>query len=275
METKILTLDYLHSILKPRPAEGHKGTFGHALVIAGKFGMAGAAVLAARACLRSGVGKVTAHIPRGIYEIIQTSVPEAIVHLDADVDCFRSPVTCEGYDAVAVGPGLGTSEAAADALSAQLEGLGNRPCVIDADGLNMLAHRPSLLKRLPRMAVLTPHAAEYRRLAGDTPLKNFAEQCGAIIVAKGHRTKIASPDGTVYECPWGNNGMATAGSGDVLTGIIVALMAQGYAPMEAANLGVSLHALAGDAAAEQLGVHSLIASDIVDYIPKAFRVIGV
>lgn len=273
-----ITLPQLAALLRPRPADGHKGTFGHALIVAGKWGMAGASVLAAKACMRSGVGKCTLHIPRDNNDIVQISVPEVIVSHDADRQEFTAPVQLDAYDALAIGPGLGTTEATIDAVGRQLAMAAARgttrtttPCVIDADALNALALRTDLFGVVPKGAILTPHPAEYRRMAAEEPPAPFAQRLGIYLVLKGHPTRIFTPDGACYVCPWGNSGMGTAGSGDVLTGIIVALLAEGCAPGDAAVLGVSLHALAGDAAARDLGEHSLIASDIITHLPAAFQ----
>lgn len=271
-----LRLADLHELMLPRPADGHKGTFGHAFIIAGQYGMAGAAVLATRACLRSGVGKATLHTPLRNNDIVQISVPEAIVHHDADEHRFSTPVDLCPYDALAIGPGLGTDAATIEAVGQQLaaaKAIGMK-CVVDADALNAIALVPELLEALPAESILTPHPAEYKRMTGDEAPEAFASKHNAYLVLKGHPTRVFTPDGACYECPWGNSGMGTAGSGDVLTGIIAGLLAQHHSPLAAALLGVSLHALAGDAAAEALGEHSLIASDITAHLPAAFRQIS-
>lgn len=285
MTPQTLSLSVLRPLLRPRPADGHKGTFGHALVVAGRWGMAGASVLAAKACMRSGVGKCTLHIPRANNDIVQISVPEVIISHDVDQQEFTTPVSLGIYDALAIGPGLGTSAPTIEAVGRQLAMAAARntnevpavvtPCVVDADALNALALQPALFSMLPEDAVLTPHPAEYRRMAADEAPQRFAQRLGVYLVLKGHPTHVYTPDGGCYECPWGNSGMGTAGSGDVLTGIIVALLAEGYAPRESALLGVSLHALAGDAAACSLGEHSLMASDIIAHLPEAFKCLGV
>lgn len=273
MPHEMLTLSALQRLLRPRPADGHKGTFGHALIVAGRYGMAGASVLAARACMRSGVGKTTLHIPRENNTIVQISAPEVIVHHDADAHEFTTPVPIAAYDAMAIGPGLGTSEATCRAVAQQLTAAQHVPCVVDADALNILALHPEFFEQLPKQTILTPHPAEYRRMAGDAAPAFFAAKHRIILVLKGHPTRIFTPEGQCYESPWGNSGMGTAGSGDVLTGIIVALLAQGYSPAEAAVLGVSLHALSGDHAVADKGEHSLIASDLIDYLPSAFQLL--
>ena len=287
MET--LTLRDLSLFLQPRPADGHKGTFGHALLIAGAWGMAGASILAGRACLRSGVGKLTIHLPRCNNDVVQTSVPEAIVSHDAmGAAVFSTPVDPGGYSGIGIGPGLGCGEETLEALQRELSLLleleAPAPLVLDADALNLLARHAELWDVIPMETILTPHLGEFSRLTGlplsalaqDEALltaeaRKLAERHGVVLAVKGHPTRIFWPDGFAVCCPWGNSGMATAGSGDVLTGIITGLLAQGYAPRAAACLGVSLHAMAGDLAAEELGEHSVIASDLIAYLPKAWR----
>ena len=264
-----ITLQLLRKLLRERPSDGHKGTFGQALIIAGQWGMAGASVLAARSCLRSGVGKVCIGIPRCNNDILQTSVPEAVLLHDTSELRFSQAIDADEYDAVAIGPGLGTHKDTAEALHEQLLRMGNTPLVLDADALNILAQHPEWAKDVPDSTILTPHGGEYARLdAAAVDLSRF------VVVLKGHPTRIVLPgrsDNEVYVCPWGNNGMATAGSGDVLTGIIAGLLAQGYSAMEASVLGVSLHALAGDAATEALTEYCVTASSLVDYLPAAFK----
>ena len=273
---RCVTEDLLRSIVRPRPHDGHKGTFGHALVIAGQYGMAGASVLAAKACMRSGVGKLTLHLPLRNNDILQISVPEAILHHDTSETHFTSTLTdLSPYQAVAIGPGIGTYADTVEAVESQLALLRGKPCVLDADALNCLSLSPSLQSLVPAMSILTPHPGEYRMLAACTPPSSFASRHQVILVLKGHPTRIYVPNGEVWQCPWGNSGMGTAGSGDVLTGIMAGILAQGYTAVETAILSVSLHALAGDAAASVLGCHSLVASDIIDYIHAAFRQITV
>ena len=274
-------------MLRPRNPEGNKSTFGHALLIAGSWGMAGASVLAGRACLRSGVGKLTMHIPRANNDIVQISVPEAIVHHDvAGSPCFSEAVPLESYRALAVGPGLGLHPSTCQALARQLQLCRQRPTMpllLDADALNILSQHPELWDLLPEGSILTPHFGELARLLRlplESLLKDEEDCCRMVaemaarqrvtVVMKGAGTRLFSADGRCARCPWGNDGMATAGSGDVLTGVILGLLAQGYPSFEAACMGVSLHALAGDAAASRLGRHSLMASDLVEYLPQAF-----
>ncbi|MBQ2073135.1 MAG: NAD(P)H-hydrate dehydratase [Bacteroidaceae bacterium] len=260
---EFITQETISSMLKPRPKDGHKGTFGHALLVAGKYGMAGACVLASRACLRSGAGKLTAHIAQRNNDIVQVSVPEAIIQHDDSLVMFTGAVDLSNYDALGIGPGLGTDEATAFAVHDQL--LNARrldiPTVIDADALNILAMYPQWWNDIPGRTVITPHAGEYARLE-----KAGLDFGRVTLVKKGHNTVITAPGKTSYVCPWGNSGMATAGSGDVLTGMILSFLAQGYGTAEAAVLGVAFHAMAGDKAASVYGEHSMTASDIVDNI---------
>ena len=270
----MLTVETLRRRILPRPADGHKGTFGHSLIIAGQHGMAGASVLAARACLRSGVGKVSVHVPLQNLPILQVSVPEAIVDADADDRVFANPVEdLSPSSSVAIGPGIGVSAATSDALRRQLLLLSGRSCILDADALNCIAASPELMRLVPRNSILTPHPTEYARLAGIEPPCEFAVSHCVVLVLKGHPTRIFLPDGEAYECSWGNNGMGTAGSGDVLTGLMAGLLAQGHSVVDTALLGVGIHALAGDCAAKCLGVHSLIASDIIHHFPVAFAML--
>ena len=266
-----ITIDstFANKLLKARPADGHKGTFGHALIIAGQYGMAGASVLAARSCLRTGVGKVTVCCPQKNNDILQIAVPEAILRHDASPTHFSEAIDIEAYDAVAIGPGLGTSAETAFALHEQLKmfkaSAPDCPLILDADALNIISKNPSWACDIPNNTIISPHKGEQKRLRdADIDLARF------ILVDKGHPTRIILPSHDVFSCPYGNDGMATAGSGDVLTGIITGLLAQGYEPQDAAVLGVTLHALAGDAATADLGPHSVIASDITEHLPQAF-----
>lgn len=265
-------------LIVARSPFAHKGTFGHALLIAGKYGMAGAAILSARACLRSGVGKLTVHSPQMNNSILQIAVPEAVLSHDVADTVFATAVPANNYDAVAIGPGLGTDSATAAAFINQVTQT-SKPLVIDADGINMLSDHNNWLSLLPAKTILTPHPAELRRLihrqANGSALlgeaRSMAIERNLYIVLKGHYTAICTPEGKVYFNATGNSGMATAGSGDVLTGIIAAMLAQHYSPLTACLIAVYLHGLAGDLVAEQLTEYGVIASDIVDYLPAAFK----
>ena len=261
-----------------RDIYAHKGNMGNALLIAGGYGMAGAAVLATKACMRSGAGKVTVHSPKRNNMILQISVPEAVVQLDPEETIFSEAVDTEDYDALGIGPGLGQSETTAIALIAQLRRT-QCPIVADADALNMLANHRAWLQQLPKGIIMTPHPAEFDRLQGNsadsyerlTRARELAERLSAYIILKGHYTALCCPDGHVMFNQTGNPGMATAGSGDVLTGIITALLARGYKQQDACMVGMFLHGLAGDIAAKHVGMESLIASDLIQYLPEAFK----
>ena len=269
----------IRRLFTPRHDFAHKGTMGNALIIAGSYGMSGAAVLATKACLRAGVGKVTTHTPRRNYDIMQITVPEAVVQLDRDETIFSEHVNTDGFDALGIGPGLGRDEDTAIALIDQLRKT-LCPVVADADALNILGNHSSWMEQLPKGMIMTPHPREFDRLAGAPCSNDFdrlekarsmAMQLEAFIILKGHFSALCTPDGKVTFNPTGNAGMATAGSGDVLTGIITALLARGHSQRNACLLGMYLHGLAGDLAAKELGKESLIASDIIAYLPAAFK----
>lgn len=253
----------------------HKGTFGHALLIAGKKGMMGAAVLAASACIRSGVGLLSSHVPNLSGDILQTTVPEAILSLDRSELMFTDELETSSYDAVGVGPGIGTKPNAQQALHFLLQQL-RQPLVVDADALNILALNQEWLNLLPNNTIITPHPKEFDRLTKShlsayerlQTQREFAVKWGLVVVLKGAFTSIAMPDGTCVFNSTGNAGMACAGSGDVLTGIITGLLAQGYEPRIAAQLGVWWHGKAADVFAESNNASSLVASDLFRYLAK-------
>lgn len=261
-----------HSFYKPRKNYAHKGNFGHALIIAGSYGKMGAAVLSTKACLRSGAGLVTAHVPGKGVNIMQTTVPEAMCKADQDAELItKIGYPLEGYSAIGIGPGLGTQPATQKLLQYALSSY-NQPLVLDADALNILSENKTWFNLIPENSIITPHPKEFSRLFGE-PSNDFerievaleqAARLKVIIVLKGHRTFIATPAGKGYFNTTGNAGMATGGSGDVLTGIITGLLAQGYASAEAAIMGVYLHGLAGDKAAALYGMEAMIAGDLVE-----------
>ena len=268
----------IRPLLKHRDSYAHKGNMGSALLVAGSYGMAGAAVLASRACLRSGAGKVTVHSPRRNNAILQISVPEAIVQLDSEETIFSEAVDTEDFNAMGIGPGLGTSETTAIALIAQLR-RAQCPIVADADALNMLANHRAWMMQLPKGIIFTPHPKEFDRMEGHsadsyerlTKAREMAERLQGYVILKGHHSALCCPDGHVMFNSTGNAGMATAGSGDVLTGVLTALLARGYQQREACMTGMFLHGLAGDIAARRLGEESLMASDIIQCLPEAFK----
>ncbi len=262
---------------RKRARFSHKGTFGHACLVAGSYGMMGAAILSARACMRSGAGLLTTHVPRAGYPIIQGAVPESIFEMDSSELLFSSIPEKRDYSAIAAGPGIGRAPETVNALVNLLKSA-TVPLVLDADALNILAAQPDLMGLVPAGSVLTPHPGEFDRLAGnsDSGYKRnerqveFASRHQLIVVLKGACTSIAMPDGNCFFNSTGNPGMATAGSGDVLTGIILSLLAQGYTPQDAALLGTFVHGLAGDIAATETSKQALIASDIIDHLGTAF-----
>ncbi len=275
---RILEESDIRQKMRPRSDFAHKGSMGNALLIAGSYGMSGASVLATKACLRAGAGKVTTHTPKRNYDIMQISVPEAVLQMDSEETLFTTPVDTEYYDALGIGPGLGLNEATAIALIAQIRRT-SCPLVIDADAINILASHRAWMQQLPKNIILTPHPKEFDRLAGNASAncyerlmkaRELAEHLQAYIILKGHYSALCLPNGQVEFCSTGNSGMATAGSGDVLTGIITALLARGYSHADACRIGMYLHGLAGDLAIKDLGKESLIASDLIDYLPKAF-----
>lgn len=272
-----VTKDFIKANKKPRNKFSHKGTFGHALLISGCYGKMGAAVLASQACLSSGVGLLTTHIPRMGNDIMQISVPEAMISLDQSDILFSQPPDLIEYNAIGVGPALGCRNNSQAGLQMLIEET-KKPIVIDADALNILAQNHDWLNKLPENSILTPHPKEFERLTEkaksgyDRHLMqiDFSIKHKVIVVLKGAFTSITSPDGRCFFNSTGNPGMATAGSGDVLTGIILSLLSQGYEPLLAAIIGVYIHGTAGDFARDYLGEEALTASDIINNLGNAF-----
>lgn len=286
MEECIITRDFVQTIIGKRKREIHKGDCGRILIAAGSVGMAGAAVLCAKGALRSGSGLVQVAVPKELFPIVQTGVPEATC-LERDF----SKIDLGVYDAVCVGPGLGQTKDSVDAVIFLLKNY-KGPMVVDADGLNIIAKENlfHILEERPAgMTVITPHAGEARRLLGGKEYKDrkamvlaLYEKTKAISVLKGHATLVAADDTKAYTNITGNPGMATAGSGDVLAGIITGLMGQKMnsdhalsderiSPVNAAKCGVFIHGLAGDTAAETVGEYGLIAGDIAYYTAIAIK----
>lgn len=272
----------IKSILRPRNKFDHKGKYGHALISGGNKGMIGASVLSSKACLKTGAGLVTALVPDIGYNILQTVIPEVMTLSGYGNDFLSAVPPLKKYSAIGIGPGLGKHDFTIDFLNEFLE-KADIPLVIDADALNIIAENNYLIKKIPENSILTPHPGEFARLFGPSAnsferldlLRQKAKEFKIFIVLKGAYTAIATPAGTVYFNNTGNPGMATAGSGDVLTGMITGLLSQGYSPLEASITGVFLHGLAGDIAGKRNGHYSLIAGDIVDNISNAFLDIGV
>lgn len=268
----------IKQIYQPRNAFAHKGNFGHALLIAGSYGKMGAAVLAAKSCLHSGVGLLTCYLPKCGYEIMQTALPEAMVMTDENQNTLSQlPGEIEKYSAIGIGPGIGTADETKKLISFVIRRY-KKPLVIDADALNCLSHQKDLLGQLSPLSILTPHPKEFDRLFGDhendfarlETAKQKSEQLNIVIVLKSHHTLIATPSGDLFFNSTGNAGMAKGGSGDVLTGIITALISQNYSVVHAAVFGVYIHGLSGDFAADTLSQEYIIATDVIDFLTKAF-----
>ncbi len=268
----------VHRILRPRPEFAHKGMFGSMLLVAGCYGMMGAAHMAALGALRSGVGKLTVHAPRSGFIPMQTSVPEAMFHADHHDIVITDISPKHEYSVVALGPGIGTHDYTVRAVETFI-GTATKPMVIDADGLNCIAQRPNLLERVPPMSVITPHAGEFDRLFGphtshEMRLRTAVEKShyyNLIILLKGRYTCVVRPDGKIYFIGSGCAAMATPGSGDVLTGIIGSLMAQGYTPDLAAAIGAYIHGVAGSMARDSEGEYGVLATDIARFTSQAIR----
>lgn len=265
-------------LLKKRLDFSNKRDYGSALFFAGSIGMSGAAVLAAKGCLRSGAGLATVHSAKISLPVVQSCLPEALFEPDRNENFITDMSVHHNHQAVAVGPGLGVNEKTVDALELLLKNH-KQPLVLDADALNCIARRPHLLSLLPAHSVITPHIGEFDRLFGEHVSNedrlrkaiDMAKYYNIIIVLKGHYTATVRPTGRVYFNSNGNPGMATPGSGDVLTGVITSFMAQGYRPEQAATLGVFVHGMAGDLTAEKWGEFGILASEIADNCAIALK----
>lgn len=277
-QTPYYTMDknLVRKKLRQRSKFAHKGDFGKVLLIAGSKGKMGAAVLAARACLHSGAGLLTTHIPSSAYIIMQTAVPEAMASLDKHEASFTELPEIKPYDVIGIGPGLGKETQTVEAMKQLLQKV-SVPLVIDADGLNILAAHPELYKFVPENSILTPHPKEFERLAGEfgndfdrlEKQKEFAQKHKVYLIVKGGHTTLTTPQGKVYFNTSGNPGMATGGTGDVLTGMMTGILAQKYSAEDAAIIGVYLHGLAGDLAAKDRSQMAMLASDLTEHIGKA------
>ena len=267
------TEDMAMPILRKRTKFSHKGTYGHALLVAGSSGKTGAALLSAEACLRTGVGLLTAHLPKDALLPMQIYLPEAMTSIDKSETHCTEITDILPYTAIGVGPGLGKDPETAILLKKIIQEA-TQPLVLDADALNIIADNPTWISFLPNNTILTPHPKEFERLFGKTNnsyerlelQRNMSVTHNIIIVLKGAHTAITFPNGTCFFNSTGNPGMATAGSGDVLTGMILSLLAQRYSPEESALLGVYLHGKAGDKAAKEIGENAMIARDIIGEI---------
>lgn len=270
----------IEQIIRPLNKFAHKGNLGHAALFTGSFGMMGAGVLAARACLYSGVGKLTCHIPICGYHILQTSVPEAMCHVAGEEHLETLELTAT-YNAIGIGPGIGVKKETQQLLKNLLRKV-SVPLVLDADALNMLAADRELLNLIPKGSVITPHIKEFERLFGSVEndfqrleiALNKAAELNIYIVLKGHYTAIITPANKIYFNTTGNAGMAKAGMGDVLTGMITGFLSQQYSLPEAAMLAVYLHGLAGDIASAKFSPQAMQASYLLDCISKAWIILN-
>ncbi|WP_449078312.1 NAD(P)H-hydrate dehydratase [Ruminococcus sp.] len=270
-----------------RPDDSNKGTLGSLLCICGSYGMAGAAIMAGKAALRCGIGLLKIAVPKSIYPVCATNILESVYYPleETSNGVISSKNTdfllemCEKSSAVVIGCGLSVCDDTKNLVQSVITNC-KKPLVIDADALNCICNKPEILKNLKAPAIITPHPGEMARLLHSTPKTvnsnrentaiDFAKKFGVVTVLKGAGTIIASPDGEVYINHTGNSGMATGGSGDVLSGIIGSLLAQGAAPINAAAAGVFLHGTIGDLAAEKLGKISMLPTDMIDMIPTAY-----
>jgi hydroxyethylthiazole kinase-like uncharacterized protein yjeF len=269
---KTLTHESIKALIEPRKTDAHKGDFGHALLIAGNLGRVGSAVIAARACLRSGVGLLTVSVPQEERIILQIAIPEAML-------IMRDHIYDElnNYSALGMGCGIGTSDNAKELLINVLSKI-NKPLLLDADALNIISENKDLLNQIPQKTIITPHPKEFDRLFGshnDDDDRTFtaitkAQEYGIVIVLKGHNTLITS-GGEAFLNTTGNAGLAKAGSGDALTGVITAFLAQGYSAFDAAKMGVYIHGLAADLALAQQSMESMLITDVIECLGKAFQ----
>lgn len=270
-----------------RPDDSNKGTLGSLLCICGSYGMAGAAIMAGKAALRCGIGLLKIAVPKSIYPVCTTNILESVYYPleETSNGVISSKNTdfllemCEKSSAIVIGCGLSVCDDTKNLVQSVITNC-EKPLVIDADALNCICNKPEILKNLKAPAIITPHPGEMARLLHSTPKTvnsnrentaiDFAKKFGVVTVLKGAGTIIASPDGEVYINHTGNSGMATGGSGDVLSGIIGSLLAQGASPINAAAAGVFLHGTIGDFAAEKLGKISMLPTDMIDMIPTAY-----
>ena len=271
-----LTNNYVKSKLRKREIASNKSDHGHALIIAGRQGFMGAAVISAKACLRSGVGLLTVSVPRKERFILQISIPEAMVLMREEQD-----YSLERYSAIGIGPGLGTDKKSREILTSVVK-QSKTPLVLDADALTIISKNKKVLMSVPAESVLTPHTGEFDRLFGKhannderiITATNAAREFNLIIVLKGMKTAIITASGIYYNTT-GNAGLAKGGSGDALTGIITSFIAQGYTPLIAAQLGVYIHGLAADLSCNQQSVESMLITDVIENLGKAFEAIRV
>jgi NAD(P)H-hydrate epimerase len=272
----------IRNLFRQRNRFAHKGTFGHALLVGGSYGKVGAMVLATKACLQSGAGLTTALIPRCGYVILQSTAPEAMTLMDNEENYLTSlPDGMERFEAIGIGPGMGTMPETQKLLSFIVRRY-HKPAVLDADALNCLALNKDMLQQLPMQSILTPHPKEFDRLFGEhasdfdriNTARQKAADLGVIIILKSHHSFIATPQQKNFFNSTGNAGMAKGGSGDVLTGLLASLLAQGYSATEAAQLGVYIHGWAGDIAAKQYSKEAMLPSHLISCLPDVFLLLS-
>lgn len=275
---KLMETANIRPLIRRRSPFSAKRDYGSALLMTGSIGMMGAAVLAAKAVMKSGAGLATVHSAACGMPVVQTAVPEAMFEPDRNEHFITDMTPHHNHQVIAVGPGIGTRDETVNALESLIKTT-SAPLVLDADALNCIVKRPSLLQTLPPATVITPHIGEFDRLFGEslsgeqrlTRAIEAAKRYDIIIVLKGHFTAVVKPTGSVSFNSSGNAGMATAGAGDVLTGVIAAFVAQGYRPEHAAMIGVYVHGMAGDIAAEEKGEFGMTAGDIADNVGRAIK----
>ena len=275
LSAEIVSKELIASFFQPRQADSHKGTYGHALLVAGNKGKMGAAVLSAKACLRSGTGLLTVNAPEIFSSIIHVAVPEAMITAREEAIDFSK------YKSIGIGPGMGTDKIPAGILKNILSSF-KGPVLIDADALTILSEHKAWLSLIPEGAVLTPHPKEFDRLFGESATDaeraakaiSLSKTYPFVLILKGHHTLITS-NGRAWYNQTGNAGLAKGGSGDVLTGMITALFAQSYTSLQAALMGVYLHGLAADITLDQQSMESMLATDVIDNFGKAFKSLNV
>ena len=277
-EAFYLTENFIKHLIKPRQKFSHKGTFGHSLLLVGSFGKMGAAIMSAHSLLRSGAGLLTVCVPKCGYEIMQTALPEAMVLVQGNDFLKIEKLDLKIYSSVGIGPGIGTEEDTQQSVKYVLS-QSKKPLVIDADALNGISLHKEWLKLIPINSILTPHPKEFERLTKS--INNdfeqhqlqieFSKQYQVYVVLKGAHTCITTPEGKIYFNSTGNSGLAKGGSGDVLTGLITGLLAQGYSSFESSLIGVYVHGLAGDITKKEKGEIAMIPTDVIEKIYAAFK----
>lgn len=273
-----ITKNDISTFIKKRSRISNKGNYGHSLIIAGSNGKIGAAVLATKACLHSGTGLLTVHTPKCGYQIIQTSIPEAMVSTDNEENFISTTMPLEKYNSIAIGPGIGKEDQTQNVVKLLIQN-SSIPLVIDADAINIISENKTWISFISANSIFTPHPKEFERLVGKsntseerlTLQREFSIKHSVYVVLKGAHTSISCPDGTIYFNSTGNPGMAKGGTGDALTGIITSLIAQHYTNQQACILGVFIHGLAGDLAAQSQSEESMLASHLIEHLGAAFK----